>query len=68
MKRLLVIPLILFSAVLLVAQAQIAVVRRNTYLRDGPSTNDKKIMLLKTGDEPELIDSVPSSPSKVRTW
>jgi len=39
-----------------VAQTQNAVVKRNTYLRQGPSTSDKKIILLKSDDELELLE------------
>src|SRR5258708_4623505 len=57
MKRF-VIAILLFSCgVLGIAQTQNAVVKRNTYLREGPSSSDKKIILLKAGDELELIDS-----------
>ncbi len=56
MKRFVIVTLLLFASVLGLAQAQNGVVKRNTYLREGPSSSDKKIMLLKTGDELELID------------
>jgi hypothetical protein len=35
---------------------QDAVAKRNTYLRQGPSGSDKIVILLKTGDEMELIE------------
>jgi len=56
MKRFLVATLLFVSATLGVTQAQNAVVKRNTYLREGPSTADKIVILLKSGDELELID------------
>ena len=56
MKRFLIVTLLFFCAALGVAQTQNAVVKRNTYLREGPSTSDKKITLLKSGDELQLID------------
>jgi hypothetical protein len=56
MKRLLIATLFFFCAVLGVAQTQNAVVKRNTYLREGASGSDKKIILLKAGDELELIE------------
>jgi hypothetical protein len=56
MKRSLTLALLFFFAVLGVAQTQNAVAKRNTYLREGPSSSDKMIILLKTGDELELID------------
>jgi uncharacterized protein YgiM (DUF1202 family) len=56
MKRFLVVTLLFVSATLGVTQAQTAVVKRNTYLREGPSTADKIVILLKSGDELELID------------
>ena len=41
----------------LVAQTQNAVVKRNTRIfREGPSSSNKKIVLLKSGDELELIE------------
>ena len=43
-----------------VAQSTNAVVKRNTYLREGPSGTDKKIILLKAGDELELVEPEPS--------
>jgi hypothetical protein len=56
MRRFLIFHLLFFFAVLGVAQIQNAVVKRNTYLREGPSGTEKKIILLKAGDELELID------------
>jgi Bacterial SH3 domain len=56
MKRFFIFTLLFFSPALSVAQTQNAVVKRNTYLREGPSTSDKKITLLKSGDELQLID------------
>lgn len=56
MKRFLIVTLVLLCAVLCSAQTQNAVVKRNTYLREGPTGEDKKIILLKPGDELELID------------
>ena len=46
------------------AQTRNAVVKHNTYLREGPSGTDKKIILLKVGDELELIELVRTR----RTW
>jgi hypothetical protein len=60
MKQLLIFTLLLFCAALGSAQTQNAVVKRNTYLREGPSGGDKKIILLKTGDELELVDPEPT--------
>lgn len=60
MKRFLVVALLFFSAVLGVAQTPNAAVKRNTYLREGPSSNDKIIILLKAGDELELVDPEPT--------
>ena len=65
MKRFLIVTLLLFCAALGVAQTQNAVVKRNTYLREGPSTSDKKIILLKSGDELQLID--PGRPRTITT-
>jgi uncharacterized protein YgiM (DUF1202 family) len=56
MKRSLIFTLLFIFAVLGVAQTQNAVAKRNTNLRDGPSSSDKIILLLKAGDELELID------------
>lgn len=60
MKKCLFVSLLFFSAVLGAAQTQNAAVKRNTYLREGPSTSDKIIVLLKVGDELELVDSEPT--------
>jgi hypothetical protein len=57
MKRFLIVTLLLLCAVLGIAQTQNAVVKRNTFLREGPSSNDKKIILLKAGDELELVET-----------
>lgn len=68
MKRFLIVTLLFFGAILGAAQTQNAVVKRNTYLREGPSSRDKKIILLKTGDELELIDAeLTESYYRVRT-
>ena len=58
MKRFLIVTLVSVCAALSIGQAhaQNAVVKRNTYLRQGPSTSDKIIILLKSGDELELIE------------
>jgi hypothetical protein len=55
-RRFPIVLLLLCCAGLGVAQTQDAVVERNTYLRGGPSSSDKKIILLKAGDELELVD------------
>jgi uncharacterized protein YgiM (DUF1202 family) len=60
MKRFFVIALVLLSAAFASAQTQNAAVKHNTYLRQGPSVDDKKVLLLKTGDELELIDPDPT--------
>jgi hypothetical protein len=60
MKKCLLVSLLFFSAVLGAAQTQNATVKRNTYLREGPSTSDKIIILLKVGDELELVDPEPT--------
>jgi hypothetical protein len=60
MKRFFVIALVLLSAAFASAQTQNAAVKHNTYLRQGPSVDDKKVLLLKTGDELELIDPAPT--------
>lgn len=50
------------------AQNQNAVVKRNTYLRQGPSSSDKEIILLKSGDELEVLEpNATSSYYHVRT-
>lgn len=41
-KRFLVVPTLLLCATFGAAQTQNAVVKRNTYLREGPSSSDKK--------------------------
>jgi len=56
MRRLLVVLLVCVWGVVCVAQTQNAVVKRNTYLRKGPSSADEKILLLKAGDELELVE------------
>src|SRR5258708_13473749 len=58
MKQFLITTLLFLSAVLGLAQTQNAVVKQNTYLREGASSSDKKIILLKAGDELELVDPV----------
>ena len=57
MRRLLFVLLVCLYGVVCMAQTQNAVVKRNTYLRKGPSTADDKILLLKTGDELELVET-----------
>jgi hypothetical protein len=56
LKRFLMLTAVFFYVALGIAQGQNAVVKRNTYLREGASGGDKKIVLLKAGDELELID------------
>jgi uncharacterized protein YgiM (DUF1202 family) len=56
MKRLLAVVVLLLSTALGLAQNQNAVVKRNTYLREGPSSGDKIVILLKAGDELELVE------------
>jgi hypothetical protein len=43
------------------AQNPTAVVRRNAYLRNTASANDKSLVLLKPGDELELLDQQPTN-------
>lgn len=57
MKRFLTITLLVLTTGFAAVQGQDAVVKRNTYLREGPSTTNKKIILLKPGDELELIET-----------
>jgi Bacterial SH3 domain len=58
--KLLIVTILSFCTVFGTAQTQKAVVKRNTYLREGPSSSDKKVILLKAGDELELVDSEPT--------
>ena len=58
--RFLIFTWLLFLAVTGFAQTENAVAKRNTYLREGPSTKNKIIILLKAGDELELIDPEPT--------
>ena len=60
MKRFLFVPLLLLCAAIGIVQAQDASVKHNTYLREGPSSSDKVVILLKAGDELELIDPSPT--------
>jgi uncharacterized protein YgiM (DUF1202 family) len=46
MKRFFVIALVLLSAAFAFSQTQNAAVKHNTYLRQGPSVDDKKVRLL----------------------
>ncbi len=64
MKRLLIvliIPLLFLTTVISVSHTQNASVKRNTYLREGPSSSDKIVILLKAGDELELIAPTPTN-------
>ncbi len=56
MNRHCVVAVVFFHALVAIAQPQNAVVRHNTYLRAGPSTAQHRILLLKSGDELELVD------------
>jgi hypothetical protein len=60
LKRFLIFAVLALFSVVAGAQTQIAVAKRNTNLREGPSTSDKIILLLKTGEELELIDPEPT--------
>ena len=55
-SRLAVLAFVVLFAQICLAQSTTAVVKRNTYLREGPSSTDKKIVLLKAGEELELLE------------